>query len=140
MGATATVAGLRATIPVGSLFCVLRGPTRGRPCSAAGIRVQLHTAAHAGGFDPVVTPAGAAPEWQREPPPTAANTAGDLPAEWRLVRELEGQSYAWPEVRDDYSRYRVFAASTREGTVHIAIGETVRPNAWGRDRPISSCS
>ena len=33
---------LRATLPVGSLFCVLRRPTRGRPCSAAGIRVQLH--------------------------------------------------------------------------------------------------
>ena len=40
---------LRATLPVGSSFCVLRGPTRGRPCSAAGIRVQLHIAAHAAG-------------------------------------------------------------------------------------------
>jgi integrase len=25
---------IRATLPVGALFCVLRGPTRGRPCSA----------------------------------------------------------------------------------------------------------
>jgi site-specific recombinase XerC len=47
---------LRATLPVGSLFCVLRGPTRGRPCSAAGIRVQLHTAAHAGGVRRRVAP------------------------------------------------------------------------------------
>jgi integrase len=37
--------GLRASAPVGALFCVLRGPTRGRPCSAAGIRVQLRDAA-----------------------------------------------------------------------------------------------
>ena len=35
----------RAGDPVGALFCVLRGPTRGRPCSAAGVRVQLRDAA-----------------------------------------------------------------------------------------------
>ena len=47
---------IRATLPVGSLFCVLRGPTRGRPCSAAGIRVQLHAAAHAAGARRRVAP------------------------------------------------------------------------------------
>ena len=31
---------LRAGLPVGALFCVLRGPTRGRPCSPAGIRTR----------------------------------------------------------------------------------------------------
>jgi site-specific recombinase XerD len=36
---------IRARLPVGPLFCVLRGPTRGRPCSPAGVRVQLHHAA-----------------------------------------------------------------------------------------------
>ncbi len=40
---------LRAMLPVGALFCVLYGPTRGRPCTAAGIRMQLHTAARAAG-------------------------------------------------------------------------------------------
>jgi site-specific recombinase XerD len=35
----------RRSLPVGRLFCVLRGPTHGRPCSAAGIRAQLHQAA-----------------------------------------------------------------------------------------------
>lgn len=35
----------RAALPVGALFCILRGPTRGRPCSPAGIRVQLRNAA-----------------------------------------------------------------------------------------------
>ena len=40
---------LRAQLPAGRLFCVLRGPTRGRPCATAGIRAQLHhTAAVAG--------------------------------------------------------------------------------------------
>jgi integrase len=29
---------LRTSLPVGALFCVLRGPTRGRPCAPAGIR------------------------------------------------------------------------------------------------------
>ncbi len=47
---------LRGTLPVGSLFCVLRGPTRGRPCSLAGIRVQLHAAAHAAGVRRRVAP------------------------------------------------------------------------------------
>jgi site-specific recombinase XerD len=36
---------LRTTLPVGRLFCVLRGPTRGRPRAPAGIREQLHRAA-----------------------------------------------------------------------------------------------
>jgi site-specific recombinase XerD len=40
---------VRAGLPIGALFCVLRGPTRGRPCSAAGIRVQLRNAATTAG-------------------------------------------------------------------------------------------
>jgi integrase len=36
---------VRAGPPVGALFCVLRGPTRGRSCAPAGIRVQLRNAA-----------------------------------------------------------------------------------------------
>jgi site-specific recombinase XerD len=40
---------LRATLPPGALFCVLRGPTRGRPCAPAGIRCQLHHAAQQAG-------------------------------------------------------------------------------------------
>ena len=40
---------LRRTLPVGALFCVVRGPTQGRPCSTAEIRVELRdTAARAG--------------------------------------------------------------------------------------------
>jgi site-specific recombinase XerD len=35
----------RATIPVGALFCVLRGPTCGRAWAPAGVRSQLHQAA-----------------------------------------------------------------------------------------------
>jgi|SRR5450755_4736647 site-specific recombinase XerD len=36
---------MRSTLPVGALFCILRGPTRGRPWAPAGVRVQLHHAA-----------------------------------------------------------------------------------------------
>ena len=39
----------RATLPVGALFCVLRGPTRGRPCTPAGVRAQLRNTARAAG-------------------------------------------------------------------------------------------
>ena len=40
---------LRKELPVGRLFCVVRGPTRGRPCASAGIRAQLHQAAVSAG-------------------------------------------------------------------------------------------
>jgi integrase len=36
---------LRRTLPVVRLFCVVRGPTHGRPYAPAGIRAQLHHAA-----------------------------------------------------------------------------------------------
>jgi site-specific recombinase XerC len=36
---------MRTTLPVGRVFCVVRGPTRGRPCAPAVIRAQLHHAA-----------------------------------------------------------------------------------------------
>jgi hypothetical protein len=65
----------------------------------------------------------------------ALGRAGDLPEDWRLVQDREGESYQWPDERDLYSRYRVFLGTTRaEGAVHIALGETVRKNKWGRDR------
>jgi hypothetical protein len=59
----------------------------------------------------------------------------DLPDDWRIVKEREGESYRWPKRRDVYSPYRVFIGRTRaEGAVQIGLGETVRENAWGRDR------
>jgi hypothetical protein len=59
----------------------------------------------------------------------------DLPDDWRLVRERDGESYRWPSGRDRYEPYRVFIGTTRaEGAVQIAVGETVRENKWGRDR------
>jgi hypothetical protein len=65
----------------------------------------------------------------------ARGLSGDLPEDWRLTRERDGQSYQWPEERDVYSRYRVFLGTTRtEGAVHIALGDTVRKHRWGRDR------
>ena len=50
MGAAYAVAQATTGVPTGPLFCVLRGPTRGRPCAAAAMRIQLHNAARAGGI------------------------------------------------------------------------------------------
>lgn len=36
---------IRSGLPIGALFSVLRGATRGRPCSPAGVRSQLRDAA-----------------------------------------------------------------------------------------------
>jgi hypothetical protein len=59
----------------------------------------------------------------------------DLPEDWRLVREREGESYRWPKQHDRYAPYRVFMGTTRaEGAVQVGLGETRRKNAWGRDR------
>jgi hypothetical protein len=33
---------LRRSLPVGALFCVMRGASRDRPCAPAAIRAQLH--------------------------------------------------------------------------------------------------
>jgi hypothetical protein len=69
---------------------------------------------------------------------TAAPARGgplDLPEDWRLVREREGESYRWPSGRDRYKPYRVFIGTTRaEGAVQLGLGETMRKNKWGRDR------
>jgi hypothetical protein len=59
----------------------------------------------------------------------------DLPEDWRVVKERDGESYRWPSGRDLYSPYRVFIGTTRaEGAVQIGLGETIRKNRWGRDR------
>jgi hypothetical protein len=59
----------------------------------------------------------------------------DLPHDWRLVRERDGESYRWPKRHDRYAPYRVFMGTTRaEGAVQIGLGETIRKGAWGRDR------
>jgi site-specific recombinase XerD len=39
----------RRSLPIGALFCVLRGPTRGRPWTASGVRSQLRRTASYGG-------------------------------------------------------------------------------------------
>jgi site-specific recombinase XerD len=40
---------LRLELPVGPLFCVINGPTRGRPWSAAAVRADLRRTATAAG-------------------------------------------------------------------------------------------
>ena len=65
----------------------------------------------------------------------ARRRAVDLPEDWRLLAEREGESYRWPDGRERYAPYRVFIATTRaEGAIQIGLGETIRKNKWGRDR------
>ena len=86
--------------------------------------------ARAGFLNPVITPVAA----DSGAPAAGGTGIGDLPEEWRLVRERSGESYQWPELHDRYSRYRVFIGATgTEGAVHLGLGETVRAR-WGRDR------
>jgi len=88
--------------------------------------------AHAGFHDPLIEPVGA--DGASDEAGTA-DPVTDIPDDWRLVGEREGQSYQWPARREHYSRYRVFIGATRaEGAVHIGLGETIRENKWGRDR------
>jgi hypothetical protein len=90
--------------------------------------------AQAGFQNPIIKPLTGEVRSRKAAASTRRRTA-DLPDDWSLVREREGESYRWPEERDHYSRYRVFIGTTRaEGAMHISLGETIRRNKWGRDR------
>jgi hypothetical protein len=102
---------------------------------------DLLAVTNAAGFaSPTMTPASSG-EMNGETAHSTSRTAdaldgeAGLPEAWRLIRELEGQSYAWPELREAYAEYRVYAGETeREGTVHIALGKSPRYATWGRKR------
>jgi hypothetical protein len=87
------------------------------------------------GFDnPIIEHVGPDGSSDRAGAPARAGPV-DLPEDWRLVREREGESYGWPKGRDRYEPYRVFMGTTRaEGAVQIGLGEAIRKNKWGRDR------
>jgi hypothetical protein len=95
----------------------------------------LLTQLSAAGFDnPIIRAVGADGTAARAVAPAGGRPA-DLPEDWRLMRERDGESYRWPKQRDQYAPYRVFMGATRtEGAVQIGLGETIRKNAWGRDR------
>ena len=87
------------------------------------------------GFDrPIITSLGADGA-SEQADALARRPTADLPEDWRLLRERDGESYRWPNGRERYSPYRMFMATTRtEGAVQIGLGETIRKNKWGRDR------
>ena len=90
--------------------------------------------ADAGFENPVIKPARTRARAGKAAASARGRTA-DLPEDWSLVQERDGESYQWPEQRDLYSRYRVFMGMTRsEGVVHIGLGETIRKKKWGRNR------
>jgi hypothetical protein len=83
---------------------------------------------------PIVRHVGADGTAERAAAPVRG-ASPDLPEDWRLLHEREGESYRWPKRHDSYSPYRVFLGTTRgEGAVQIGLGETIRENARGRDR------
>lgn len=95
----------------------------------------LLSSLHAEGLNARVLAASTADQAPSEPAGTARAVLFEtLPTEWRLVRELKGQSYAWPKERESYHRYCVYAADVDGTTVHIALGEAGRVATWGRDR------
>jgi hypothetical protein len=90
--------------------------------------------AEAGFVSPLIRHVGADDRSERVSAPARLGSP-DLPEAWRLVHDREGEAYRWPKRRDAYSPYRVFVGTTRaEGAVQIGLGETIRENAWGRDR------
>ena len=90
--------------------------------------------ARAGFHNPVIKPVTGERQ-SRRAGASGRGQAADLPEDWSVVREREGESYQWPDERDHYSRYRVFMGTTRaEGAVHIGLGETIRKKKWGRNR------
>jgi hypothetical protein len=104
---------------------------------------DLLAATNAAGFPtPALVPAVARPlsiDSGRVSPMSANdNSVGDepdLPETWRIVRELDGQSFAWPELREHYAEYRVYAGETRHaGTVHVALATAPQYKSWGRER------
>jgi len=90
--------------------------------------------AEAGFENPIISHVGADGASDKAAAPARGGPL-DLPEDWRLVREREGDSYRWPNGRDRYKPYRVFMGTTRaEGAVQVGLGETIRKNKWGRDR------
>jgi hypothetical protein len=88
----------------------------------------------AGFANPIVSHVVAGGPSDRTAAPARPGPAG-LSDDWRLTQERRDESYRWPKQRDSYSPYRVFLGTTRaEGAVQIGLGETIRKNAWGRDR------
>jgi hypothetical protein len=90
--------------------------------------------ADAGYDNPIIRAVGADGPAARAAAP-ARDRPTDLPDDWRLVRERDGESYRWPKRHDRYASYRVFMGTTRaEGAVQLGLGETIRQSTWGRDR------
>ena len=90
------------------------------------------------GFDPVVTPTGDAGTGHGGFMAAQPADAFGLPTGWELVKELDGQSYRWPqpEEREKYTRYRVFAGTLPSGKkIHIALGDAERTEVFGQARP-----
>ena len=79
--------GVRAELPVGALFCVLRGPTRGRACSPTAIRAQSRNLARAAGVRRRFAPHQLRRARRRDVPRRRAGSSHTAPARPRRPRD-----------------------------------------------------
>ena len=88
----------------------------------------------AGFASPIIRHAGADGP-SEGPAPPSARCRRTCPTIGASCKSGRASHIGWPKRRDAYSPYRVFMGTTRaEGAVQIGLGETIRENAWGRDR------
>lgn len=58
-----------------------------------------------------------------------------IPDKWVFVESREGETYSWPELEEEYTRFDVYEGRAPNGEVSFwAIGECERTQVWGRDR------
>jgi hypothetical protein len=70
------------------------------------------------GFDHPVIKSLSADDASETVDALARRLTADLPEDWRVVSERDGESYRWPSGRDRYEPYRVFIGTTRaEGAI-----------------------
>ena len=67
---------------------------------------------------------------------TLSTTAAiiELPTDWTLIEEREGETYSWPEGPDEYETFRIYEGTTSEGTVRLGLGACERQEVRGKAR------
>ena len=119
----------RAELPVGPLFCIIDGPTRGRPWSSAGVRVELRRLALQAAFGAVRAAPAASRARARARPRGGAAEHHPAPARpYQPRRHVAGSGRgavsALPPVR--------FPAPPSEPDVHVPAHPALHRTCDGR--------
>ena len=97
----------RRSMPIGPLFCVIDGPTRGRPWAAPAVRIQLRRLAEqAGGAAPLCAAPAAARPRRRDGPRRGAVQRDSAPARSREPTRHHGLPRGHRQRRDHQCRPR----------------------------------